>query len=70
MSKLQELKQKYTLGDGAKYEPKPDCKFCNGTGEKPSNRFCICLYVAPEFSDFAGESLAKTAKDILKGFTK
>lgn len=68
MSKLQELKQKYNLGKGAQYEPKTDCKFCNGTGERPNNRFCICLYVSPELSEFAGETLAKTAKKLMEEF--
>lgn len=68
MSKLEELRKKYNL-QGGKYEPKPDCKFCKGTGErfiKKLNRetFCVCLFVAPELSDFAGDSLAATAKKI------
>ncbi len=65
---LSELKQKYKL-DLAKYEPNPDCKFCSGTGEKPIKStgkltFCICLFVAPDMSDFAGESLGKFAKKL------
>lgn len=68
MSRLQELRAKYRL-EGGKYEPKPDCKFCKGTGERlvkatGQQTFCICLYVAPELSDFAGESLGKVARDL------
>ena len=65
-SRLRELRQKYRL-EGGKYEPKPDCKFCNGTGERTVKAtgeltFCICLFVAPEMSDFAGESLGAVAR--------
>lgn len=68
MSKLAELREKYKL-EGGKYEPKADCKFCKGTGERfiktlSRETFCICLFVAPDMSDFAGESLAKVAKNI------
>lgn len=66
MATLAELRTKYRLG-GGKYEPNPNCKFCKGTGEKPvksQNRltFCICLFVAPDMSDFAGDGLAAVAK--------
>lgn len=74
MAALTELRAKYRLGAGAKYEPKPNCKFCGGAGERRcrdgEERFCICLFVAPELSEFAGETLAKTARKIadeLKG---
>lgn len=69
MSRLQELREKYRL-EGGKYEPNPNCKFCKGTGEKTVKRtgaltFCICLYVAPDLSDFAGDELGKIAKRML-----
>lgn len=70
MSRLEELRTKYGFGKGGKYEPKPDCKFCNGTGERMANTipprlmFCVCLFVEPELSDFAGDSLAATAKKL------
>lgn len=54
---------------GGKYEPKPDCKFCVGTGERKlkhraGETFCICLYVEPSLSDFAGESIAETVNKL------
>ena len=68
MSRLSELRKKYKL-EGGKYEPKPDCKFCGGTGERnlkhrDGKTFCICLFIDPSLSDFAGESLAATAKNL------
>lgn len=68
MPTLAELKDKYKM-EGGKYEPKPDCKFCKGTGERYIKKldrttFCICLFVAPDMSDFAGESLGATAKKL------
>jgi hypothetical protein len=65
--KLEGLRAKYGLGDGAKYEPNPECSFCRGAGERDTKRglrFCICLYVAPEFSNLAGETLAATVKKL------
>lgn len=66
MATLQDLRSKYNFTGGS-YEPKPDCKFCNGTGEKKlkcSDRhtFCICLFIDHEHSDFAGDSLGEAAK--------
>lgn len=71
---LEELKAKYSLGDGAKNEPKSWCKFCDGKGErfnKNSNRmqFCICLFVDHAMSDFAGDSLSATAKKLKSELT-
>lgn len=68
MSRLAELREKYNL-EGGKYEPKQGCKFCGGTGERKlkhrdGDTFCICLFVEPSLSDFAGESLAATAKKL------
>ena len=65
---LAEMRQKYRL-EGAKYEPNPECKFCQGAGERPLKHregmtFCICLFVNHEMSDFAGDSLAATAKKL------
>lgn len=70
MPSLADLRIKYSL-EGGKYEPKPGCKFCGGSGERfiaKLNRltFCICLFVSPEMSDFAGDSLANVAKQIRK----
>ena len=64
---LEQLKIKYCLSDGAKNEPKADCRFCKGTGEKLVKRlncltFCICLFVDHEASDDIGQSLADFAK--------
>jgi len=50
-----------------KRPPKPDCRFCKGTGirfVKKQNRetFCICTFVSHDFCEEAGLLLAKTAK--------
>lgn len=66
---MAELRAKYGI-EGGKYEPKSDCKFCKGAGERmvktnpPRMTFCICLYVDHELSEFAGDSLAATAKKL------
>ena len=69
MSVLTKLREKYKFNGGS-YEPKPDCKFCKGTGEKPLKNgkltFCICLYIEHDLSDFAGDSLAELAKKLKK----
>lgn len=69
MSRLSELRAKYNM-DGGKYEPNQSCKFCKGTGEKPlktgSLTFCICLFVSPDLSDFAGDTLGQVARNIRK----
>ena len=68
---LAELKAKYKI-ESAKYEPKPDCLFCKGTGERPiksrptEKTFCICLYVDHSASDEIGQMLGKHATDMLK----
>ena len=69
MSTLTELRAKYEF-EGGKYEPKQDCKFCKGAGERmakmtpPRMTFCICLFVDHELSEFAGDSLAATARKL------
>lgn len=71
MSTLALMREKYKF-NGGNYDPNPQCKFCNGAGERlvktdpPRMTFCICLYVAPDMSDFAGEMLGRTAKSIRK----
>ena len=67
-SVLARMRAKYGF-TGGKYEPKPDCKFCKGAGERKvktarGETFCICLYVDPVMSDFAGESLGATARKL------
>jgi len=70
MTTLKAIREKYQLGDGAKYEPNPNCKFCKGTGEKTIKRgrfagepsFCICLFTEPEFSNELGSMLGGWAK--------
>lgn len=69
--KLSELKVRYKL-DKAKYEPNPNCSFCHGAGEhsikaRPNKMiFCICLFVAPDLSDEAGNVLGLLAKQELE----
>lgn len=63
---LNELKSKYNLTN-AKYEPKSDCQFCKGAGERavksqPSRYVpCICIFVDHEVSDEVGTSLGRLA---------
>lgn len=66
--KLVELREKYHF-DGGNYEPKPDCDFCHGEGERTVLRtgemtFCICLFVDHGFSTEAGHGLAKVAREL------
>lgn len=69
MSKLEALRQKYGF-EGGSYEPKSNCKFCHGTGERKTKSvlrpvtFCCCLFIEHSMSDFAGDSLAKLAADL------
>lgn len=67
MATLTELRAKFGFKGGS-YDPKPDCKFCKGTGEKTlksgKTTFCICLFVGHDMSDLAGETLAATAKKL------
>ena len=51
------------------HPPKPDCTFCNGTGQryvKKHNRNypCICLFVNHEHAEELGVLISKTAKKI------
>jgi hypothetical protein len=63
------LKEKYP---DANYDPKPDCRFCGGTGqrEKKLNSIlkkkfaCICLYVDHEWCEEMGIELGKSAKEL------
>lgn len=70
MSKLAKLKAKYQLGDGAKYEPRVGCKYCDGTGERVDRDgdtvFCICLFVSHDMVDIAAQTLAETARKLRK----
>lgn len=68
---LAELKAKYGIGDGAKYEPNPNCGQCKGTGERdghdragPVKRFCMCLFVEPKMLKVAQETMATTIKKL------
>jgi hypothetical protein len=49
--------------------PNPDCKFCNGTGEKWVEKHnqgypCVCLFIDHQYSDELGTMLSETAKKI------
>lgn len=69
---LAELKAKYDLGDGAKYEPNLKCGQCKGTGERdshdragvPIKRFCMCLFVEPKMLKVAQETMDTTIKSL------
>lgn len=67
---LAELQEKYGF-DGGNYDPKPDCRFCKGTGEKyvpklKRSTFCICLFVSHDICEDAGLAIGKVAKEELK----
>jgi hypothetical protein len=67
---LQQLKEKYKLNKGAKYEPDPKCRHCHGAGERQSNAiggmtFCACLYFEPEFRE---EALGLIAQSVRTAF--
>lgn len=65
----EDLQSKYPDFKAIKYDPKPNCKFCKGTGERqlPGLRLapCICACVDHDMSDLAGETLGKVSKDEL-----
>lgn len=69
-----ELQAKYPDFKAIKYEPKADCKFCKGDGERslPGLRFapCICACVDHSVSTLAGETLGKVARDELAKMKK
>lgn len=53
------------------HDPKPDCVFCHGTGEKWVKKHnqgypCICIFVDHEYSEELGTMIGQTAKTILK----
>ena len=69
--KLAELREKYHF-DSGKYEPKPDCDFCHGEGERVVPKtgkmtFCICLFVDHNFSTEAGRGLANIVRELRDG---
>ncbi|MAT51542.1 MAG: hypothetical protein CMK32_10205 [Porticoccaceae bacterium] len=71
MPSLSELKNKYGLGESAKYEPYQKCKHCQGNGERWIKKlqrwhFCICLFVNHEASDEIGDMMRQFAKKKLK----
>lgn len=64
---LHELREKYKLGKGAKYEPDPDCRRCSGAGEHFSKAhkgmsFCACLFFERSFREEALSLLAQSVK--------
>lgn len=44
------------------YEPKKDCKYCNGKGLKRNNNWCICLFVRHDFCEEAGKMVSEFAR--------
>lgn len=74
MSSLADLKAKYKLGNGARYEPKPDCLYCKGTGERTAKdretRFCLCLFISHDMSDMTAQMLATVAGAIRRKLEK
>lgn len=74
MATLDDLRAKYGF-DGGNHDPKPDCKFCSGTGERKVKRtgkdtFCICLFVDHHVSDMVGSTLGDVAKKELAKLDK
>lgn len=68
----EELQAKYPDFTAIKYDPKPDCKFCKGTGERTlrdgDRKYpCICACVQHDLSDFAGETLGEVARKLKHG---
>jgi hypothetical protein len=65
--KLSELKAKYNLKNGAKYEPDPTCRRCQGNGEHFSKvhkgmSFCACLFFEREFREEALSLIGKAVR--------
>lgn len=68
-----ELKQKYCIESDNIHDPNPNCRFCNGPGEKVIKRgrrkdeliFCVCIFVHHSLSNMAGEMLSEFAKSKL-----
>lgn len=53
------------------FPPKPDCRFCKGTGKRYIKKLdfetvCICLFVNHEHCEELGLALGRTASKILK----
>lgn len=65
MKMLEEVRQQFP---NAKYAPRENCKYCDGTGSKRSRPHlpCICIFVDHSMCDFAAESLAETARKLRK----
>ena len=65
MSLLEEKKKKHPKIK-LNYNPKEDCKFCNGTGINKKDGFCICLFVQHDFCEEAGYMISDFAKKELE----
>lgn len=75
MSDIESLKKKYLR---SKYPPDPECKFCNGNGErfienvslvdnKPIGwKPCVCIFVSHDMAEVVGELLSQAAKRALE----
>ena len=63
------------MGKEGNHPPKPDCKFCQGTGKKYVKKLkihaaCICIFVDHEHCEELGKSLSEFARRelmIMKG---
>jgi len=63
---LDELRAKYPSAESMKYEPKPDCEWCHGTGEATARRGkrpCICTYVDHQIAELVQESLNRVVHE-------
>ena len=69
----EELQKKWPNFKAIKHDPKDNCKFCKGVGERGLRDgrlvVCICACVGHEFSDIAGDALSKVARDGLEKLT-
>lgn len=72
MTTLGDLKKKYPDRPSMKFDPKPDCKYCHGTGErKTTNKdypitVCICVYVDHGVCEEMQDALNKVAREETK----
>lgn len=68
MTTLDEIQKRYPK---AKYAPRPNCKFCDGTGIRTKiNSCCICIFVDPDFCDDAAKMISEHARTQLNNLRR